>query len=53
VNELVNLWSERVVEDHADLPSATKNPRKNLLTLELFEKNLAVLRELISVISQL
>jgi len=39
--------------DHADLPSTAKNPRKNLLTMELFEKNLAVLPELISVISQL
>ena len=53
MNELVNLWSERVVEDHADLPSAAKNPRKNLLTLELSEKQIALLPELISVISQL
>ena len=52
-NELVNLWSERVVEDHADLPSASKNPRRNLLTLELSEKQIALLPKLISVISQL
>jgi len=39
--------------DHADLPSAAKNPRKNLLTLELSEKQIALLPKLISVISQL